>query len=279
VGYEKLVPRFEDAVRQLRLLARSATAQHLTSYTTFITGPDRPDKELHIVFLDNGRLAMRDDPAMRAALRCIRCAACANVCPPYQVVGGHVFGYIYSGAIGLVNTPFHHGLAQAAGPQSLCVSCNACATVCPVEIPLPRQILTTRARVVARLGLPLWTGLLRALGSPPRGLDPACRGASLALAPRARGHFLRGLPVPAAWRWRTPPRLARRPARDRLRRRVASLPAEPTAGAGRSVACFLQGIADRLLPEAAEAPGAGVEAGGARRVGPPPPRCRGRPGP
>ena len=84
------------------------------------------------------------DPDFRDALRCIRCGACADVCPPYQVVGGHAFGYIYSGAIGLVNTPFHHGLANDAGPQSLCVSCNACATVCPVDIPLPRQILDVR---------------------------------------------------------------------------------------------------------------------------------------
>src|SRR5437764_12224357 len=153
-GYDKLLSTFAEAMRQLRLLARSATAQHITSYTTFITGPDRPDKELHVVFVDNGRLRMRGDPAFRDALRCIRCGACANVCPPYQVVGGHVFGYVYTGAIGLVNTPFHHGLAAAAGPQSLCVQCNACATVCPVEIPLPRQILDVRARVVRSRGLP-----------------------------------------------------------------------------------------------------------------------------
>jgi iron-sulfur cluster protein len=275
VGYEKLVPRFEDAVRQLRLLGRSATGQHLTSYTTFITGPDRPDKELHIVFLDNGRLAMRADLDMRAALRCIRCAACANVCPPYQVVGGHVFGYIYSGAIGLVNTPFHHGVAHAAGPQSLCVSCNACATVCPVGIPLPRQILNTRARIVERLGLPVWKRLLLAVWSRPRSFDLACRIASLTFAPFARGHFLRGLPLPPAWRWRTPPRLARRPARDRLRRRVTGPPAEPAAG--RSVACFLQCIADRFVPEAAEATVAVVEACGARVVLPPGQHCCGLP--
>src|SRR3954451_18613076 len=211
VGYEKLVPTYADAMRQLRLLARSATAQHITSYTTFITGPDRPDKELHIVFVDNGRFRMREDPTFRAALRCIRCAACANVCPPYQVVGGHVFGYIYSGAIGLVNTPFHHGLAQAAGPQSLCVSCNACATVCPVAIPLPRQILAVRARVAGESALPLLIRLGLAVWSRPAVFDGACRLAAWASAPLASGPFLRRLPLPASWRWRTPPRLARRP--------------------------------------------------------------------
>src|SRR4029078_12613411 len=140
-----------------------AAGQPISSYTTFISGPADPDKEMHIVLVDNGRGAMRDDPLIREALLCIRCAACANVCPPYQVVGGHVFGYVYSGAIGLVNTPFHHGLAADAGPQSLCVQCNACATVCPVQIPLPGQILDVRARVVERYGLPLHKRLMFAV--------------------------------------------------------------------------------------------------------------------
>jgi len=96
---------------------------------------------------------MRDDPRFKDALRCIRCAACANICPPYQQVGGHAFGYIYSGAIGLVITPFLHGLEAGAGPQSLCVSCNACETVCPVEIPLPSLILDVRHRTVEAKGL------------------------------------------------------------------------------------------------------------------------------
>src|SRR5207248_6512194 len=98
-GYDKLIGTFAEAMTQLRLLARSATAQSITSYTTFITGPATPDKEMHIVLVDNGRSAMRADPRFKEALRCIRCAACANICPPYQQVGGHVFGYIYSRAI------------------------------------------------------------------------------------------------------------------------------------------------------------------------------------
>jgi iron-sulfur cluster protein len=287
VGYEKLVPTYTDAMRQLRLLARSATAQHLTSYTTFITGPDGPDKELYIVFVDNGRLAMREEPAFREVLRCIRCAACANVCPPYQVVGGHVFGYIYSGAIGLVNTPFHHGLAQAAGPQSLCVSCNACATVCPVAIPLPRQILAVRARVAAEQGLPLLKRLGLAVWSRPALFDAACRLAAWATAPLADGPYLRRLPLPASWRWRTPPRLATRPARDRLaqwsERHGDTGPAGgrgprlTTGAAGLTVACFLQCLTDRFLPEIAEATVDVLEACGARVVIPPTQPCCGLP--
>src|SRR5438874_3029126 len=152
-GYDKLIGTFAEAMTQLRLLARSATAQQITSYTTFITGPATPGKEMHIVLVDNGRSEMRADPHFKDALRCIRCAACANICPSYQQVGGHAFGYIYSGAIGLVVTPFHHGLEADAGPQSLCVSCNACETICPVEIPLPNLILDVRHRTVEAKGL------------------------------------------------------------------------------------------------------------------------------
>ncbi|MBM3141408.1 MAG: lactate utilization protein, partial [Chloroflexi bacterium] len=148
-GIEKLLPTFADAVRQIRLLARSATAQPITSYTTFISGPT-PGHEQHIVLIDNGRRALAADPDTADALRCIRCGACANVCPAYQVVGGHAFGHVYTGPIGLVTTAYHHGLDAAAGPQSLCVSCGACATVCPVEIPIPAQILAVRRRVTER---------------------------------------------------------------------------------------------------------------------------------
>src|SRR5690606_34561664 len=79
---------------------------------------------------------------------------CSNVCPPYQVVGGHAFGHIYTGPIGLIMTAMHHGLENAAGPQSPCASCNACEVVCPAEIPIPRMILDVRSRVTEEFGLP-----------------------------------------------------------------------------------------------------------------------------
>src|SRR5262249_10478032 len=167
-GWEKLLPTWDDAAAHVRLLARSGTAQDITVYTTFITGPDDPDRELHIVIVDNGRSDMAADPDFSEALRCIRCAACADVCPPYQVVGGHAVGFVYSGAIGLVNTAFHHGLEAAAGPQSLCLSCNACVTVCPVEIPLPRLILKVRERVTAARGVSLMKRLALGVWSRPR---------------------------------------------------------------------------------------------------------------
>ncbi|MBA3449725.1 MAG: lactate utilization protein, partial [Chloroflexia bacterium] len=218
-GIEKLVPSFEDAVTQIRLLARSGTAQRITSYTTFISGPT-PGHEMHIVLVDNGRRAMAALPEFAEALHCIRCAACANVCPPYREVGGHAFGYIYTGAIGLVVTGFHHGLDAAAGPQSLCLSCNACETVCPVGIPLPRQILDVRAVVVAKNGIKQPKRSALAVFARPRTANLALKIARKVQQPvtrdarllRVRGvSLLRG-----QTRWRSLPLLARRPLQSRI---------------------------------------------------------------
>ncbi|MCA1644591.1 MAG: LUD domain-containing protein [Chloroflexi bacterium] len=270
-GWEKIVPTFADATAQLRLLARSGTGQEITTYTSFISGPE-DGAELHLVLLDNGRSAMWSDPDARAALRCIRCAACADVCPPYQVVGGHVFGYVYSGAIGLVNTPFHHGLEANAGPQSLCVSCNACASVCPVGIPLPRLILDARARTADALGLPWYKRAALEVWAQPTLFDVAARLASLVQRPLVGpGRFIK-LPLPAALAWRTPPALARRPARDACLGRTFQA---DTSGAwvqskarGLTVAYFLQCLADRLAPEQVDAALRVLRACGARVVVP-----------
>lgn len=163
LGYEKIVPTFEEAAYHLKLLAKAATGQGLSVYTTFVTGkvgasaiPRPPtfkggrEPELHLVLLDNGRFRMRDDPEFREALYCIRCASCANVCPTYRVVGGHVFGHIYTGVIGTVITPFHHSLEAAAVPQEACLLCRACYDACPVEINLPRMVVALRERVEER---------------------------------------------------------------------------------------------------------------------------------
>lgn len=251
VGIEKLVPTLDDAMLQLQLLGRSATGQPATAYVSFLTGPTEPGNELHIVLLDNGRMDMRADPDFAEALRCIRCGACSSVCPSYGSVGGHVFGYIYSGAIGLVNTPFHHGLEHDAGPQSLCVSCNACQAVCPVDIPLPRQILQTRARVAAcegtstmsRVGLELW--------SRPAAFRFSARIATLAQLPVQRGKFLDPPMFHAQTDWRKPPALARRPFRDRPMPAEANfryLPLGQTLQ-GCTVAYFVQCLTDWLYPE------------------------------
>ncbi|HYM50508.1 MAG TPA: LUD domain-containing protein [Candidatus Limnocylindrales bacterium] len=279
VGYEKLLPTFEDAMTQLRLLPRSATGQAITTYVTFLTGPDRPERELHYVFVDNGRSAMREDPDFVDALRCIRCAACASVCPPYQVVGGHVFGHIYSGAIGLVNTPFHHTLADAAGPQSLCVSCNACQTVCPVDIPLPQQILAVRRRVVEADGLSRATRLALAVWARPALFRGLARTAGVLARPFARDGLL-PVPMPGRHAWRTPPAPAVRPARSRLPESIAAGTKSPQLSQvlkGTTVAYFLQCLTDSIVPEQAEAAVKLLRACGVRIVIPRGQHCCGLP--
>src|SRR5690349_9888251 len=262
-GYDKLIGTFADAMVQLRLLARSATAQHITSYTTFITGPATPGHEMHIVLLDNGRSEMRADPRFKDALRCIRCAACANICPPYSQVGGHAFGYIYSGAIGLVVTPFHHGLEADAGPQSLCVSCNACETVCPVEIPLPSLILDVRSRVVEKKGLHWIKRLVFWIMARPLLFGLFARLASIGQWPITRGgQYIRtrnfGLlsklpfvkPLASLASWRSLPAFAPRPLRDRVRTRknTYSLGSGQQRGLNLTVCYFAGCMTDRLYP-------------------------------
>lgn len=275
-GAEKLVPTFADAMLQVRLLGRSATGQHITSYTNFVTGP-RPGAAQHIVLIDNGRSDMAADPDIAEALACIRCGACANACPPYAVVGGHAFGHVYTGAIGLVNTSFHHGVEAAAGPQSLCVSCGACATVCPADIPLPTQILEVRRKVVEELGQP-WSKRLafRALASRPVVATAARVGAVLS-RPFQRDGVTR-LPGPRRQTsWRTPPAVPLVPARARIAHRAPRPPRWDTAVSGRTVMLFLQCVTDRLVPNVAVAAAALLEAAGARVVVPPKQNCCGLP--
>lgn len=151
LGIEKVIPGWEDVAVFLRLLARSATGQKLTSYTSFITGPRRPGEldgpeEFHLLLLDNGRSRVLADPSQRSLLYCIRCGACLNVCPVYRKVGGHSYGWVYSGPIGAVLTPGLLGLGVAAELPFASSLCAACAEVCPVKIPLPELLLNLRAR-------------------------------------------------------------------------------------------------------------------------------------
>ncbi len=265
-GIEKLIPTWSDAERQLQLLPRSATGQTLSTYTTCITGA-QPGKEMHIILLDNGRRRMRDAGVIGEALRCIRCGACANVCPPYQVVGGHTFGHIYTGAIGLVNTSFHHSVEEAAGPQGLCVSCGACETVCPVAIPLPTQILHVRRRATAAGHAPLWERIaLRAWARPRLMRALFGTGAWLSTLARTCGLVRREhlrLPLPRRQRWRRIPALPLRPGRSLARSRPMQPAIAETPASGATVDLFAQCLADRLLPATVESTARLIEAGGA----------------
>src|ERR1700730_12448349 len=179
---------------------------------------------MHCVILDNGREEMRADPVFTDALTCIRCGACSNACPAFMAVGGHQFGHIYTGPIGLVLTPFHHGLDEADLPNALCTQCNACQEICPVDIPLPRQILEHRRKGRKSLRKKAVLGVWKRPALADRVLRT---GASFS-----------GL-VPGT------PRLAKVPYRDQapqsLRRK------------GEPLTIFASCMVDRMMPEAAVA--------------------------
>jgi len=155
MGIEKVIPRFADLEVFLKLLPRSGTGQHLTSYQSLITGIKRtaegegPD-ELHIIVMDNGRSKMLAHPTTRQSLACIRCGACLNACPVYQQIGGHAYGSVYPGPIGAVITPQLIGLKKAAQLPYASSLCGACREVCPVKIDIPELLLHLRAEITER---------------------------------------------------------------------------------------------------------------------------------
>ncbi|MCH8087543.1 MAG: lactate utilization protein, partial [Chloroflexi bacterium] len=148
-GMEKVIPSMQDMAVFIRLLPRSATGQRITSYVSMITGPRRSDdedgpEEFHLVLVDNGRSRMLADPELREALYCIRCGACLNICPVYQSVGGHAYGWVYPGPIGAVVTPMLVGLKKASKLPQASSLCGACREVCPIKIDIPRMLLHLR---------------------------------------------------------------------------------------------------------------------------------------
>ena len=205
---EKVVPTLEDAATILRLLARSATGQEFSTYTTFSTGPRRPEDtdgpgEYHVVLLDNGRSAMLGTE-FQDMLRCIRCSACLNHCPVYAAVGGHAYGWVYPGPMGSVLTPNLIGVHEAGHLPNASTFCGRCESVCPMKIPLPKMMRHWREREFEqklspasyRAGLSLWAFLARrpALYHAKAGIASRVLGA----VGRRRGRF-RILPLASGW--------------------------------------------------------------------------------
>jgi len=140
-GIEKIVPTPEDAAAVIRILARSGTGQTMAAFTTFHTGPRRvgdPDgpEQFHVILLDNGRRSILNGK-YRDMLRCLRCGACLNHCPIYAHVGGHAYGWVYTGPMGSVLTPLLTQMEQAKHLPNACTACGRCEQICPVRIPLP----------------------------------------------------------------------------------------------------------------------------------------------
>jgi len=159
MGMERIVARLDEYEILLRLLCRGAAAQNMATYVSYIGGPrrkgesDGPDA-FHLVILDNGRSRILADPQFREMLYCIRCAACLNVCPVYGKIGGHAYGFAYSGPVGAVVTPLLTGVQRA---KDLCQGetlCGACMEACPVAVNLPRMLLALREKLA--YGDPCW---------------------------------------------------------------------------------------------------------------------------
>jgi L-lactate dehydrogenase complex protein LldF len=164
MGVEKIVPRLADLGVFLRLLARSATGQPITAYSTHYHGP-RPGCELHIVIVDNGRSRLLASDSFRSSLRCIRCGACLNTCPVYRRSGGHSYGVSIAGPIGSIINASRDPVRHDSLPFA-CSLCGSCTDVCPVKIDLHNQLLGWRKEIVTRgLMAPSKRRLMRLAGA------------------------------------------------------------------------------------------------------------------
>ena len=151
MGIEKLVPTWRDLEVFLQLLPRSSTGERMNPYTSMWAGAVE-GQEFHLVLLDSGRTATLSDPRGRAALRCIRCSACLNVCPVYERTGGHAYGSVYPGPIGAVLSPQLTGVAHNTSLPFASSLCGACYDVCPVAIDIPSMLVHLRAEAVEAKG-------------------------------------------------------------------------------------------------------------------------------
>jgi len=152
LGIEKLIPRAADLGVFLRLLARSATGQPITTYSSHFHGP-REGGELHIVLVDDGRSDILGSADFRRSLNCIRCGACMNTCPVYRRSGGHSYETTVPGPIGSILAPSRDAKAHKSLPFA-CSLCGSCSDVCPVKIDLHTQLLTWRREIAVRGLLP-----------------------------------------------------------------------------------------------------------------------------
>ncbi len=233
MGLEKLVPTLADLAVFLKVLARSASGQKMSSYVSMITGPRRTGEtdgaeEFHLIILDNGRTRLLADEEMRESLYCLRCGACLNVCPVYQKVGGHAYGTVYSGPIGSILTPAFAGLEKSKDLPFASTLCGACREICPVRIDIPRMLLKLRSewsegdsakaaggRLTERIAIKVWAFVMRR-----RSLyNLAFRAAAFFQGPMLEDGKLKHLPL-ASGGWtenRDFPALARKSFREMWR--------------------------------------------------------------
>jgi len=213
MGIEKLLPTFSDLEVFLQLLPRSSTGERMNPYTSLWTGvtPGDGPQEFHLILLDNGRTNALADQVGRAALHCIRCSACLNVCPVYERTGGHAYGSVYPGPIGAVLTPQLTGMDGHGDPNSslpyASSLCGACYDVCPVKIDIPSLLVELRGRAVDNdrdRNIPGgWDAAMKAAAwvmSDEKRFAAAEKGLALGRVLGGRKHRIRHLPPPlSAW--------------------------------------------------------------------------------
>ena len=236
-GIEKVVPTLEDVATLMRLLPRSATGQSISNYVDILTGVKKPGEfhgveHMYFIVVDSGRSAVLGSD-VRQALRCIRCGACMNHCPVYQNIGGHAYGWVYPGPIGIVLTPMYVGLDNALDLPYASTMCDQCGVVCPVKIPLPDLQRKLREKEFERglrpwherLGLKAWGWLAR---------RPALYGVATRVGVRVlrtlcdRNGMIRRLPFGGGWTdERDMPAPAGRTFREQYRARKAASHANP----------------------------------------------------
>lgn len=261
IGYEKLISTVKDATPILRSLPRNGTCQYLTSYVSMLSGPVptmvkkdgewvEEDKELHIILLDNGRLKAAKDEKFKQIYQCVRCSACLNVCPVYQLVGGHVFGHVYCGGIGVILAALLSSMDDFKGINELCIGCRKCTTVCPGKIDIPGLIEELRVRAVKDKGLPFAVrAVLENVISNRRVFHSLLRAASIGQKPFQSGDLIRHLPLFMAGvtKERSLPAIADIPLRDRIQQITKKM-----AAPAKKVAFFSGCNIDFVFPETGE---------------------------
>jgi len=175
MGMEKVIPSMTDLMVFLSILPRSATGQTISSYVSLVRGPRRPGEmdgaeEFHLILMDNGR-SRQIAGTLREALYCLRCGACLNVCPVYRQIGGHAYGYTYSGPIGILLTAMLHGTHAVKDLAHASSLCGACQEACPVKIDIPRMLIELREhldreRIASRWERLVFKAFARVLGRP-----------------------------------------------------------------------------------------------------------------
>ncbi|APT86609.1 lactate utilization protein B [Corynebacterium flavescens] len=204
MGIEKLVPKFQDLEVFLQLLPRSSTAERMNPYTSMWSGVTEGDgpQNFHLILLDNGRTAALSSPVGSQALKCIRCSACLNVCPVYERAGGHAYGSVYPGPIGISLTPQLTGMKDHHDPSAslpyACSLCGRCDEVCPVKIPLSDVILENRYQKVTHATPPVESKLFRmveAVWAHPKVWNQATRMVALARVMGGRNGIIDRLPL------------------------------------------------------------------------------------